>query len=418
MAVRGFAVPADERARLASLSEYDLLGGVALPDLLSVLDIAAELLGVPNTVVNIIGPEHQHQLAAVGFEPGVVARADSMCTISILEPEPVVVTDARLDPRFADNPFVTGEIDDIRFYAAAQLRAADGHVLGTLCAYDTQPRELTPRQREALDKLSLLVMDVLELHRHARMLHDTVNALQATGRELQRSNTALKHFAAQVSHDLRNPLTGVLGFVAALADNPSVAGDEDAQHCVNRALTSATRMWRMIEDVLAHAAAGGQPNAGEVALHDLAAQAVDDLSVQVRLAGATVHVGALPVVRGDAAQLRVLLQNLVSNAVKFRSPDRPCEVFIRGGETDTHWVLRVADNGIGIPAQDRGLVLEMFTRLHDTVEGSGIGLATVQRIAQAHGADLEITDTPGGGTTFTVALPRTEHIAAGVPALA
>ena len=83
-------------------------------------------------------------MAAYGFEAGVCAREDSMCAISIVEPETVVVRDATLDARFARNPFVTGEIDDVRFYASAHLRDRDGHVLGSLCVFD-QGRTTSPR---------------------------------------------------------------------------------------------------------------------------------------------------------------------------------------------------------------------------------------------------------------------------------
>jgi signal transduction histidine kinase len=328
-----------------------------------------------------------------------------MCTIAIVEPEPVMVPDARVDPRFAANPFVTGAIDTIRFYAASQLRAPDGHVLGTLCVFDNEVHELTREQRDGLDKLARMVVDILELHRHGRLVHDALLRVERKSGELARSNAALQHFANQVSHDLKNPLTGILGFVAMLADMPPVAGDPDSRRCVDRALSSATRMWRMIEDVLSLAEVNGQPRLGQVSLGEIAGQVLEDLAAAIRTADATVTVQPLPSVLGDATQLRVLLQNLVGNAVKFRAPDRPCRVVI-SGDADTETVrLRVADNGVGIAPQDRDRVLEMFTRLRTDVEGSGIGLATVQRIVEAHHATLSIGETAGGGTTVTVALP-------------
>jgi signal transduction histidine kinase len=244
------------------------------------------------------------------------------------------------------------------------------------------------------------------LHRHGRLLEEAVDQLQRRSRELARSNAALQHFAGQVSHDLKNPLTGVLGFVAMLQEIPNVAYDPDAKRCVDRALSSATRMWRMIEDVLSHAAIGGRPAFSNVPLESTAAAVVDDLGAAISAAGATVHIGALPTVVGDATQLRVLLQNLVSNSVKFRDPERQCRIEIRGAEHANDWTFAVVDNGVGIPPADRPRVLEMFTRLRTDVEGSGIGLATCQRIVEAHGATLDVTGTPGGGTTITVTLPK------------
>ncbi|MDG6102059.1 GAF domain-containing protein [Dactylosporangium aurantiacum] len=403
---RAYPVPTDEQERLRSLADYGVIGAPPLPDLPSVVELAAYVCGVPNAVVNLISATQQHQLAAYGFEAGVCDRGDSMCAVSIVEAETVVVRDATLDPRFARNPFVTGEIDDVRFYASAHLRDRDGHVLGTLCVFDQRPHDLTPQQREGLDKLARMVMDVMDLHRHGQLLQEALDKVRRTTVELQRSNASLQHFAGQVSHDLKNPLTGVLGFVAMLAEIDTVVADPTAKRCIDRALSSATRMWRMIEDVLSHAALGGRPSFAPVDLGSLTQQVVDDVSAAISAARATVDVGPLPVAHGDATQLRVLIQNLLSNALKFRRRDRDCRITVTGEETPDGWTIAVADNGIGIPAEDRPRVLEMFTRLRADVEGSGIGLATCQRIVEAHGATLVIDETPGGGTTVRVTLPR------------
>ncbi|WP_432830327.1 GAF domain-containing sensor histidine kinase [Dactylosporangium sp. CA-092794] len=403
---RSFPLPGDERERLRSLASYGIVAGPPLPDLPSVVQLAAYICGVPNAVVNIISAHHQHQMAAFGFNPDVCAREDSMCAISMVQPGTVVVRDASVDPRFADNPFVTGELDRVRFYAAAQLRDRDGHVLGTLCVFDDAPHELTPSQREGLERLARMVMDLLELHRHGRLLEQALDKVHRTTRELQRSNASLQHFAGQVSHDLKNPLTGVLGFVAMLADIPAVAADPDGRECTDRALSSATRMWRMIEDVLAHASVGGRPSFTDVSLDTVARQVVEDVGAAVAAAEATVEVEPLPTVVGDATQLRVLIQNLVSNSLKFRHRGRACRVRIGAQESPTAWTLVVADNGVGIPAEDRARVLEMFTRLRTDVEGSGIGLATCLRIVEAHDATLVVGETPGGGTTMRVTLPK------------
>jgi signal transduction histidine kinase len=403
---RTFPVPDDEEARLRSLASYQVIGAPPLPDLPSILELAAQICGVPNAVVNIISATEQHQIAALGFEPAACAREDSMCAISMVEPEPAFVTDARLDPRFTRNPFVTGEIDNVVFYASSQLRDSNGHVLGTLCVFDQEPHEMDETQRAGLNKLARMVMDVMELHRHGQLLHAALEQVQRSGREIARSNAALQHFAGQVSHDLKNPLTGVLGFVAMLSDFPSVAHDPDAKRCVDRALSSATRMWRMIEDVLSHASIGGRPTFSPVSLESLAAWVLDDISAAIAAAGASVTVGTLPTVVGDATQLRVLMQNLVSNAVKFRDSGRRCRIEISGEDTPAGWTFTVADNGIGIPAADRPRVMEMFTRLRTDIEGSGIGLATCQRIVETHNAKLSIDETPGGGTTVRVAIPK------------
>ncbi|MDI6105904.1 GAF domain-containing sensor histidine kinase [Actinoplanes sp. NEAU-A12] len=419
---RPFPVPADEDARLAALAAYDIVDGAPEPDLQLIAQLAADVCGTARAVVNITAAQYQHQVAAVGMAPQVCDRGDSMCTISILEPAAVVLADASTDPRFADNPHVDGTMDSIRLYAASQLRVGDGQVIGTLCVFDTEVRELTAVQRAGLDRLARMVVDVLELRRHSGLLTEalrdreqTLAELEATHQELLRSNTALQQFAGQVSHDLKNPLTGVLGFISSLAEVPAVADDETATWMLQRVMSSSTRMWRMIEDVLAHAAVSGAPDFVPVALSDITGQVLEDLHDAITAADARIDVDELPAVIGDATQLRVLLQNLIGNAVKYRHPQRRSTIRISSALTGGIQSISVADNGRGIPPADRAKVTELFTRVHTDVEGTGIGLATCQRIIAAHHGTLSFRDTPGGGTTVTVTLPPAPTTASASP---
>ncbi|GAA2768717.1 hypothetical protein GCM10010103_77600 [Streptomyces paradoxus] len=405
MATASFPVTADEPERLRVLERYGILVAPAPPDLASIVELAAYTCEAPHAVINIISAEHANLVAAIGFEPTQCARSNSMCAVTIVEPAPVCVPDASLDPRFADNPYVTGALGDIRFYAASQLRTPEGPVLGTLCVFDTQVRQLTAPQRDALDKLARMVVDVLDLHRHQRLLHQALQAADQARSELERSNRALQQFAGQVSHDLKNPLTGILGHASNLVDIPAIANDPDATFCAQRVVRSANRMRTMIEDVLALASAGGRLHLETIDLNALAHAVIEDLDSPIRTHGARVTIESLPTVVGDPTQLRVLLQNVVSNALKFRNPERCCQIAITA-ETQPHGShIAVIDNGRGIPPKDRQRVMEMFTRLDQHIEGSGIGLATCQRIAAAHGGTLHLEETPGGGTTAVLTLP-------------
>jgi signal transduction histidine kinase len=405
-------VSPDEPGRLAALAAYDLVDGAPEPDLQLIARLAADVCGTSRAVVNIVDADHQYQVAAVGMAPTVCDRGDSMCTVTIAEPVPVVLTDARTDPRFADNHHVNGTLDAIRLYAASQLRVGGGHVIGTLCVLDTQPGELTPTQRAGLDRLARMVVDVLELRRHATLvtevLHDRERALrelQDARRDLVRSHTDLRQFAGQVSHDLKNPLTGLLGLIATLEDIPTVSGNPDVKRMLDRALSSGIRMWRMIEDVLDYAALHGRPDFGPVDLGDIAAQVVEDLECRITEAGTEVEVGTLPVVMGSPTQLRALVQNLIGNAVKDRHPHRVGRIWIGAQTRSGMHLISVVDNGPGITSADHDQATDGFTRAPADVDGAGIGMATCQRIAAAHHGTLSERDTPGGGTTVTVTLP-------------
>lgn len=391
-------------------------------------DLAVVVSGAEKAAVNFLDNDFQHQVIAHGIAPSVCDRGDSMCAVTVTLDEPVVLSDARDDDRWADNPFVTGQIDNVRFYASFQLRMYDDVVVGTLCVFDDEVRELSPQQVKAMRTLADQVVEVLELRRRSYQLQDTMVELQHTLRQLQlalaqrdaaldeaarvhdeleRSNDELSWFAGQVSHDLRNPLTAVTGFYETLADLPPIAGDPLLSRLVHAGLAASGRMAQLLEELLTYARVGGTLHLAPTDLTAVAHDVVDDLSSLVAETGAQLQVRHLPTVDGDAVQLRALLQNLVANALKYRSPDRAPVVEITAEAEGVGWVIRVSDNGLGIPADQRAKVLEPFARVRrdDGVEGSGLGLATCRRIAAAHGGEIRIADSPLGGASVGFTLP-------------
>lgn len=402
---------ADETARLRAVDEYGLLSGERIPHLDDIVGLAAGVCEVRTAVINVITVDKQIQVAALGFQASDCRRDDAMCAVTVVSPDPVIVSDARTDPRFADNPFVTGVIGTVRFYASTQLRGEAGNVLGTLCVFDNEPRTLSGTQRARLDKLGALVVDVFELRRRTRQLNDAVVERDRTIAELaqlrdalQQSNRTLHQFAGGVAHDLRGPLATMTGAFDLLAEQGGeAAAVESTIHLVRR---SADRMQHMIDDLLDYASVGARLRLHGVHVAGIVAAVIEDLAAAINDAGATVEVGDLPLVRADPTKLHILLQNLIANAIKYRHPDRPCRVTIEGATLPHAWLIRVADNGIGIPAAQRDRVMERYVRLGSRSGGIGIGMATCAEIIRAHHGELQITDAPGGGTVVTVRLPR------------
>jgi diguanylate cyclase (GGDEF)-like protein len=167
-------IPDDEARRLAALHRYGILDTPGDPDLAAITRLASHIAGTEVAVINLIDADRQVQPAATGMEPGVYDRDESMCAHVIAEDETIHVADASDDARFADNPFVTGEIADVRLYASAPLRTADGFAIGTLCVVDPRPGALDATQVAALEDLSHQVVQLLELRRH---VEDLGNAL-------------------------------------------------------------------------------------------------------------------------------------------------------------------------------------------------------------------------------------------------
>jgi len=172
-----------ESARLAALHEYRLLDAPADDELSAVVRAAAVVAGVPHATLNLIDEHRQCQLTTVGFEGTDSAREDSMCALHFESGELVHVVDARLDARFARNPWVDGRLAGVRFYASAPLISPSGHALGSLCVFDTEPGQLDARQTSVLQDLAVVLVGLFERRRQARTAAEQADAA-AEAREL------------------------------------------------------------------------------------------------------------------------------------------------------------------------------------------------------------------------------------------
>ncbi|HEU4346861.1 MAG TPA: ATP-binding protein [Actinoplanes sp.] len=409
-----------EQRRLAALHEYRLLDAPADDELEAVVRVAAMVAGVPTATLNLIDENRQCQLTTTGFEGSDSTRRDSMCAITFEAGEFVHVPDAAADPTYQHNPWVTGTLAKVRFYASAPLVTPKGYALGTLCVFDSEPGELDDDQIARLKDLARVILALFERRRQARInaellaesevhrqaLEQAHRDLAATNAELQRSNVELEQFAGVVSHDLAAPLGVVNGYLELLTD---LYGEQpQARRWLTAATRAVGRMQALIESLLTYARAGNGPCRFERAgLGEIAGQALMDLSGGIRDTGAAVDVPAdLPVVSGDPTLIRQLLQNLIGNALKYRHPSRPCRISVRAEPAGRVWRISVVDNGPGIPAEHRRRVFEMFARVDRSAgSGHGVGLSTCQRIVERHGGRIWADETPGGGTTVVFTLP-------------
>jgi signal transduction histidine kinase len=235
-------------------------------------------------------------------------------------------------------------------------------------------------------------------------------ALQVAEADLRRSNQELEQFAYVASHDLQEPLRKVASFCQLLQQRYGGQLDDRADQYIGFAVDGAQRMQDLINDLLAFSRVGRVEQAHtDVDCGALVERVRTDLSRAIEESGATVVVdGELPTVRGDASLLRVVFQNLVGNAIKFRGEEAPHVELsaVRDGEC---WRFRVADNGIGIDAEYAERIFVIFQRLHprSQYEGTGIGLAMCRKIVEYHGGRMWLdTDRPAGaGSTFYFTLP-------------
>lgn len=235
-------------------------------------------------------------------------------------------------------------------------------------------------------------------------------ALSAKSAELARSNADLQQFAYVASHDLKEPLRMVSSFVTLLQKKYEGQLDEKAQTYIRFAAEGATRMQQLIDGLLEYASVGANAKVEMVALDDIMEITRRSLAVPIAESKGTVESSTLPVVRGDTRQLTQVLQNLVSNALKFRKPGTPPHVRVGASDEPDRWVIHVSDDGIGIDPQYRDQLFVLFRRLNTREEyaGNGIGLAVSQRIVRQSGGELWVDSQPGQGSTFYFSIPKKE----------
>jgi PAS domain S-box-containing protein len=242
----------------------------------------------------------------------------------------------------------------------------------------------------------------------------TEEQLQRTAALLARSNQDLEHFAYIASHDLQEPLRMVTGFLGLLKERYAAALDAKAERWIFHAMDGAKRMSVLIEDLLAFSRADRiDLKVGPTSVQKAVNRAWSNLRAGVAECDAAISHDALPTVLADGTQLTLLFQNLIGNALKFKSDQRPCRIHVGARRDGAQWVLFVRDNGIGIPAEQFDRIFLIFQRLHSRGKhpGTGIGLAICKRIVERHGGRIWVESTPGEGSTFYFTMPADEAAA-------
>ena len=285
----------------------------------------------------------------------------------------------------------------------------DGHVRWLEALRTGQPYEYEARFRRAVDGGFHwhLIRAVPLRDREGRMLrwvgiNTDIEEQKHTAAELQRVNEELQQFANIVSHDLSEPLRTISNFLQMFLRRSQTKLDGEDKEYLAFAVDGAQRLQRMITDLLDYTRASGQAEAFTVVDGEaLLARVCDALQVAVTESGTVITHDPLPTVQGDATRLGQVLQNLISNALKFHGQALP-RIHVSAQREGQYWRFAVQDNGIGIEPKQAGRLFQVFQRLHTRSEypGTGIGLAICKKIVERHGGRIWVESTPGNGATF------------------
>ena len=227
---------------------------------------------------------------------------------------------------------------------------------------------------------------------------------------LKAANKELEAFAYSVSHDLRAPLRHIIGFLELLEKSAGGAIDAKSRHHMKNISDAAKKMGLLIEDLLAFSRMGRNAmSVRQVELEPLLRKVIREFEPDTAERNIDWHIGALPVVEGDASMLRIVFGNLISNALKFTQPRKMSQIEIGAlPDQDSEIVIYVRDNGVGFDMAYADNLFGVFQRLHraDEFEGTGIGLANVRRIIARHGGRTWAKSVPDQGATFYFTLPH------------
>src|ERR1700675_1636912 len=278
--------------------------------------------------------------------------------------------------------------------------------------FSTVSRRIEGGLRQTRDRLQIEVEHRVRREDEIRSLN---LELAKRAAELEATNKDLESFAYSVSHGLRAPLRHLAGFSELLQKQASSLLDDKSRRYIQTILDSAKRMGNLIDDLLAFSRVGrAETKKAAVDLEQLVKEVVAEIGQDTKSRDIAWTIGALPVCYGDRSMLRLVVVNLVSNAVKFTSMRRPAEIEIGCVDRNKKEVeVFVRDNGAGFDMQYVNKLFGVFQRLHlpEQFEGTGIGLATVQRIVHRHGGKVRAEGAIDRGATFYFSLPATQDAA-------
>ncbi len=395
----------NESSRLATLRRYSILDSLSEPEFNDASTLAAMLCGTPVSLVSLIDQDRQWFKATVGIDISETPRSQSFCAYTLLDSKTLVVPDARHDPRFADNPLVTGD-PNIRFYAGAPIVAPNGHVLGTVCVIDTQPRTLTSQQVAGLEALSRQVMALIEARSNLLEYRRTAAALIESEKL-----AAVGRLASSMAHEINNPLEAITNLLYLCRSRALVP---DVQEWLEQADLELRRISLIANQSLRFHRQSTNPQ--EVSCISLFNPTLDLYESRLRNARITVEKRkrAKELIVCYEGDIRHVLSNLITNAIDSMPTGGRLLVRTREG---TDWAsgrkgvfLTIADTGKGIDADTQKRMFEAFFSTKGN-NGAGLGLWMSSQIVQRHEGTLTIRSRTGAGTVAVIFLPLMARLA-------
>lgn len=390
------------RLEVVDIYRQCIIGG---PSFEFAAQMMANTCDCPIAVVSLIGKHKQYFLSHVGTEESEVRRELSFCWHTVEQGGYFEVSDLTRSPMFSHHPFVM-EVPHYRFYAAAPLMAKSGEFIGTVYVMDYRPRHLNQAQKDFIVSMAGQVMVMLEMKRTSR-------EMESKARKLSAMNEGLTRFAYTVAHDIRSPLRNISALSSILEEEFKDVLDEDGLVITEAIRKKSQEVNDLVDGILHYSTAKGELQPEDVKLQLLLKKVIDfvqpppGFSIETDIERDSIW--------ADPIALHQVLQNLVSNAVRYNDKAEGVVKITVKGLKNNCVELSVSDNGPGIPESERQRIFQPF---HSSSgdrfgkKGFGIGLATVRRIVTKMDGTISLSTRPGEGCTFRIVFPERHSAAA------
>ncbi len=415
--------PPHENERLHALYRYNILDTPVDDAFERITRLAVKPFDAPIVLITFIDHERQWFKSCYGLNIRSTSRQVSFCAHAILSDNVMVVPDVQKDERFADNPLVTG-YPGIRFYAGAPLKTPQGYNLGTLCIIDTTPRApLSIEEEETLADLAALVVDELELrdalnkaHREIKKRQEAEALLQETNLKLEMATRAKSIFLANTSHELRTPISAIIGFSELLSKEVVGSLNQRQSNYTGYIHDSGKHLLSLVNDTLdlSKIEAGKMElHLNEVHIPDLVRSAVPIIQERYRDDGVELEIELpqeMSPVLADERRLRQVIYNLLGNAIRFTPTGGVVRFVVK--DDPSRVCFAIEDTGVGISAEDQKKLFQPFSQLNAAKgrgEGTGLGLALTKHLVELHNGRIEVESQIGKGSTFRFSIPRRER---------
>lgn len=388
-------VPENEKFRLERLKYYSILDSEEEAMFDDLTKLAARILDVPICLLSLVDDDRQWFKSRVGLDTVETARDISFCQYTIMGEETLVVNDALEDPRFMNSPLVT-EGSKIRFYAGTPLIDEYGAALGSFCAIDSNPRELSKDQLQVMKLISKTIMNLITLRREKM--------------EAEKLSKVKDEFLSNMSHEIRTPLNAIIGFNDLLSKTPLTGEQKDYLDTIT---TSSQNLKVIINDVLdvAKLESGNlslekKPvSLGKLMQHVIKLQAPLAKEKGLKLLS-SIDYDIPSYVLGDETRLIQIFINLVGNAIKFTKKGN-VELRAMAQEEENGKVkicFTVKDTGIGIPKDKLQTIFERFSQAETSTTrlygGTGLGLSIVDMLVKLHQGTIKVQSERDKGSEF------------------